>query len=95
MLKDHSEMLRSAIRWNRSGSLTGKPESGIAGGRLSPVPEGKSDMMKTQRPFQSSPGKHRVFLVEDHPVTQQGFSMLLNMEADLMVVAGPQGRTGL
>jgi DNA-binding NarL/FixJ family response regulator len=42
-------------------------------------------MMKTQRPFKSAPGKHRVFLVEDHPVTQQGFSMLLNLEADLMV----------
>lgn len=26
-LKDHSEMLQSAIRWNRSGSLAGKPEA--------------------------------------------------------------------
>ena len=26
-LKDHSEMLRSAIRWNRSGSFTTKPEA--------------------------------------------------------------------
>ncbi len=26
-LKDHSEMLQSAIHWNRSGSLAGKPEA--------------------------------------------------------------------
>jgi len=39
-LKDHSEMLQSAIRWNRSGSLTGKAESGIAGSRLIPEPQG-------------------------------------------------------
>jgi DNA-binding NarL/FixJ family response regulator len=39
-LKDHSEMLQSAIRWNRSGGLTGKAESGIAGSRLIPEPQG-------------------------------------------------------
>ena len=39
-LKDHSEMLQSAIRWNRSGNLTGKAESGIAGSRLIPEPQG-------------------------------------------------------
>jgi DNA-binding NarL/FixJ family response regulator len=42
-------------------------------------------MMKTHRQFQPAPGKHRVFLVEDHPVTLEGFSMLLNLEADLVV----------
>jgi len=41
--------------------------------------------MTAKRQFQPAPGKHRVFLVEDHPVTQQGFTLLLNMEADLMV----------
>ncbi len=47
--------------------------------------------MTAQRQFQSTPGKRRIFLVEDHPVTQQGFSLLLNMEADLMVC----GRTAM
>lgn len=41
--------------------------------------------MKTQKQFQGAPPKKRVFLVEDHPVTQQGFALLLNLEADLMV----------
>ena len=47
--------------------------------------------MTAKRQFQPAPGKRRIFLVEDHPVTQQGFSLLLNMEADLMVC----GRTGM
>jgi DNA-binding NarL/FixJ family response regulator len=29
--------------------------------------------------------KHRIFLVEDHPVTRHGFTQLLNQEADLEV----------
>ncbi len=39
-LKDHSEMLQSAIRWNRSGSLTAKAESGITENRLIPETQG-------------------------------------------------------
>jgi DNA-binding NarL/FixJ family response regulator len=31
------------------------------------------------------PGKRRVFLVEDHPVTREGLAFLLNQEADLTV----------
>lgn len=30
-------------------------------------------------------GKHRLYLVEDHPVTRQGFAQLINFEADLHV----------
>jgi len=41
--------------------------------------------MRADQKFQSASGKHRVFLVEDHPVTQEGFSLLLSLEADLMV----------
>jgi DNA-binding NarL/FixJ family response regulator len=41
--------------------------------------------MKMPRPSQIAPVKKRVFLVEDHPVTQHGFTLLLNLEADLMV----------
>lgn len=41
--------------------------------------------MKEQRQLQNAQKKHRVYLVEDHPVTQQGFALLLNLEADLVV----------
>jgi len=41
--------------------------------------------MTSQQHFQPVSGKKRVFLVEDHPVTQQGFTLLLNLEADLLV----------
>ena len=30
-------------------------------------------------------GKHRVFLVEDHPVTREGFAQLIDYQADLQV----------
>ena len=32
-----------------------------------------------------SPDKHRILLVDDHPVTRQGVSVLLNQESDLTV----------
>jgi DNA-binding NarL/FixJ family response regulator len=41
--------------------------------------------MKGRGQSQKSPGKCRLFLVEDHPVTQQGLALLLNLEADLQV----------
>jgi DNA-binding NarL/FixJ family response regulator len=31
------------------------------------------------------PRKHRLFLVEDHPITREGFAQLLNFESDLQV----------
>src|SRR4029077_16502989 len=31
------------------------------------------------------PGKRRLFLVEDHPVTREGFAQLINYQADLEV----------
>src|SRR5208283_5341342 len=34
---------------------------------------------------QNARKKHRIFLVEDHPVTRQGFALLLNREDGLMV----------
>ena len=33
----------------------------------------------------SLPGKHRIFLVEDHPVTREGFAQLIDYQADLHV----------
>ena len=35
--------------------------------------------------IKSSPHKHRVFLVDDHPVTRDGLARLINHEADLEV----------
>ena len=32
-----------------------------------------------------SRGKRRIFLVEDHPVTREGFAQLINYQADLCV----------
>jgi len=34
---------------------------------------------------QPTPGKRRIFLVEDHPVTREGFAQLINYQADLQV----------
>jgi DNA-binding NarL/FixJ family response regulator len=33
----------------------------------------------------SSPGKHRVLVVDDHPIVRQGLALLINREADLTV----------
>ena len=41
--------------------------------------------MARHRDSSARPRKHRVFLVEDHPVTRHGFAQLLNQEADLEV----------
>lgn len=41
--------------------------------------------MENQRQFRNATSKHRVFLVEDHPVTQQGLALLINLEPGLMV----------
>jgi DNA-binding NarL/FixJ family response regulator len=41
--------------------------------------------MGTSRQIKNAPKKHRVLLVEDHPVTRQGFALLLNREPNLMV----------
>jgi DNA-binding NarL/FixJ family response regulator len=41
--------------------------------------------MKTRPQTPNAPGKRRIFLVEDHPVTRQGLALLLNQEADLAV----------
>ena len=41
--------------------------------------------MKTQPQISPAAKKRRVFLVEDHPVTQQGLALLLNQETDLTV----------
>jgi len=47
--------------------------------------KGGTYMVQSQRHFRNGPQKNRVFLVEDHPVTQQGLALLINLEADLMV----------
>jgi DNA-binding NarL/FixJ family response regulator len=41
--------------------------------------------MKRARKKAATPGKHRVFLVDDHPVTREGLARLINHEADLEV----------
>ncbi len=46
-------------------------------------------MTSSQSPT-THPLKHRLFLVEDHPVTREGFARLLNFEPDL-VVCGQAG----
>jgi DNA-binding NarL/FixJ family response regulator len=49
--------------------------------------------MKPQPPLRNAPKKHRILIVEDHPVTQHGFALLLNQAADLMV-CGRAGTAG-
>lgn len=41
--------------------------------------------MTMVRRQQTAPRKHRLFLVEDHPVTRDGFTQLLNFQPDLLV----------
>jgi DNA-binding NarL/FixJ family response regulator len=41
--------------------------------------------MATPPKMQNARKPHRVFLVEDHPVTRQGFALLLNRETDMTV----------
>lgn len=41
--------------------------------------------METPLKTRNARKKHRIFLVEDHPITRQGFALLLNREDDLMV----------
>lgn len=41
--------------------------------------------MKAPAKIQNARKRHRVYLVEDHPVTRQGFALLLNRESDLIV----------
>jgi DNA-binding NarL/FixJ family response regulator len=41
--------------------------------------------MEASLKIQNARKKHRIYLVEDHPVTRQGFAVLLNREAGLMV----------
>lgn len=37
-------------------------------------------------PVSKSPAKHRILLVDDHPITRQGVSVLINQEEDLEVI---------
>jgi DNA-binding NarL/FixJ family response regulator len=39
--------------------------------------------------------KHRVFLVDDHPIVRQGLTLLINQEPDLMVCGEAQEARGL
>jgi DNA-binding NarL/FixJ family response regulator len=41
--------------------------------------------MRAKPPSQKSATKRRLFLVEDHPVTREGFAQLINYQADLEV----------
>lgn len=41
--------------------------------------------MKAPKKTRSKPGKRRIFLVDDHPVTREGLARLLNCEPDLQV----------
>jgi len=41
--------------------------------------------MITAQAHKTTARRHRLFLVEDHPVTRDGFTQLINFQADLMV----------
>ena len=41
--------------------------------------------MNSTRPSETKTRKHRVFLVDDHPIVRQGLTLLINQEPDLMV----------
>ncbi len=49
--------------------------------------------MAARRTTLSSSRKRRIFLVEDHPVTREGFAQLINYQADLEV-CGQSGSAG-
>jgi DNA-binding NarL/FixJ family response regulator len=42
-------------------------------------------MSKTRQTTRAAPQRHRLYLVEDHPVTREGFARLINFEPDLYV----------
>jgi DNA-binding NarL/FixJ family response regulator len=50
-----------------------------------PIQE-KTPPAATQPKISKSPAKHRILLVDDHPITRQGVAVLLNQERDLEVV---------
>jgi DNA-binding NarL/FixJ family response regulator len=41
-----------------------------------------------------SPAKHRILLVDDHPITRQGVGVLINQEADLEVIGETDSAPG-
>ncbi len=49
---------------------------------MKPLTQEKPPLSKTSK----SPAKHRILLVDDHPITRQGVAVLINQEHDLEVV---------
>jgi DNA-binding NarL/FixJ family response regulator len=57
-------------------------------------------MMKTEigasgkSQSQATPRKHRVMVVDDHPIVRQGLALLINQESDLLVCGEAEEATG-